>query len=96
LLNSYVGLDSATGSVRLELVVMTNEKKINWKKEQYVGSIKTSGLLPQKEQQVSYSLLSDVINIKIKPDGKCYLIFNRSSPPLVYPVILPIQISYSL
>jgi hypothetical protein len=96
LLNSYVGLDSTTGAVQLELIVLTNEQKINWKKEQYVGSIKPSQFLPRKEQQVSYSLLSDVINVKIKPDGKCYLIFNKSNPPLVFPVIIPVKVSYSL
>lgn len=96
LLNSYVGLDSATGAVQLELIVMTNEKRINWKKEQYVGSVKQKQFLPGKEQQLSYSLLSDIINIKIKPDGKCYLLFNKSNPPLAFPVVIPIRVSYSL
>lgn len=96
LLNSYVGLDSTTGAVRMELIVMTNEKRINWKKEQYVGAIKQKQFLPKKEQQITYNLLSDIINLKIKPDGKCYLLFNKSNAPLVFPVVIPIQISYSL
>lgn len=96
LLNSYVSLNSKGDSVQLELVALSDQKNINWKKEQYVGSIKQKQFLSKKEQTVTYRLLNDTYKVKIKPDGKCYFTLDKGKPPVAFPVVIPIKISYKL
>ena len=96
LLNTYVSVNSKGDSVQLELVVFSDQKNINWKKEQYVGSIKEKRFLSKTDKVASYSLLNDVYQVKVKPDGKCYFTLEKGNPPAAFPIVIPFVVSYKL
>lgn len=96
LLNSYVSLNVKGDSVQLELIALSEQKGINWKKDQYVGSIKQKQFLSKTDRVINYSLLNDLYKVKIKPDGKCYFTLEKGNPPVGMPLVIPIKVTYKL
>ena len=96
LLNSYVAFNSTRDSVLLELVVLSDQKNIDWKNEQYIGQIKQDKFFSKTERVALCYLLNDVYKLKVEPNGKCYLSLAEGNPPAGFPAVIPLRISYGL
>jgi len=94
LFNSYVA-PVKTDSVIIELIVQ-HDLTIDWRQEQLVGRIKSSNLLPKTSQTVSFKLMFDIYQLRVEPNGRCYLRLASGSLPDGDPVILPIRAKYKL
>jgi len=82
-------------SVMIEMVVQ-HDRTSDWNQEQLVGRIKSTSMLPKVSQTVSFSLISDVYQLRVEPNGRCYLHLVSGSLPVGDPVILPIRAKYKL
>jgi len=82
-------------SVMIEMVVQ-HDRAIDWTLEQLVGHIKLTSMLPKVSQTVSFSLISDLYQLRVAPNGRCYLRLVSGSLPVGDPVILPIRAKYKL
>ena len=82
-------------SVMIEMVVQ-HDRTIDWKQEQLVGRIKSTSMLPKASQTVSFSLIFDLYQLRIEPNGRCYLRLAFGSLPNGDPVILPVRAKYKL
>lgn len=84
-----------TDSVMIEMIVQ-HDRTIDWTQEQLVGRIKSTSLLPKASQTVSFSLIFDVYQLRVEPNGRCYLRLASGSLPDGDPVIIPIRAKYKL
>jgi len=84
-----------TDSVMIEMIVQ-HDRTIDWTQEQLVGRIKSTSMLPRESQTVSFSLTSDVYQLRVEPNGRCYLRLAFGSLPNGDPVILPVRAKYKL
>jgi hypothetical protein len=82
-----------TDSVMIEMIVQ-HDKAIDWKQEQPVGKIKSNSLLPKARQIIAFNLLTNIYQMRIEPNGKCYLRLISGSLPEGDPVIIIIQGNY--
>ncbi|MEO6733211.1 MAG: hypothetical protein ABIN01_18455 [Ferruginibacter sp.] len=83
-----------TDSVEFELILKHNDN-INWAKEQWIGTIKDDKLIPKTDQRLTYYLLANNSwNVRIAPNGKCFLHIKNGSVPTRSPVIIPIKVKY--
>jgi len=82
-------------SVMIEMVVQ-HDRTSDWNQEQLVGRIKSTSMLPKVSQTVSFSLISDLYQLRVEPNGRCYLRLVSGSLPVGDPVILPIRAKYKL
>jgi len=82
-----------TDSVMIEMIVQ-HDRTIDWNQEQLVGRIKSTSMLPKASQTVSFSLISDVYQLRVEPNGRCYLRLVSGSLPDSDPVILPVRAKY--
>lgn len=82
-------------SVMIEMVVQ-HDRAIDWKQEQLVGRIKSTSMLPKASQTISFSLIFDVYQLRVEPNGKCYLRLASGSLPNGDPVIVPVRAVYKL
>lgn len=82
-------------SVMIEMVVQ-HDRAIDWKQEQLVGRIKSTSMLPKASQTVSFSLIFDLYQLRVEPNGKCYLRLASGTLPDGDPIILPIRVKYKL
>ena len=80
-------------SVMIEMVVQ-HDRTSDWNQEQLVGRIKSTSMLPKVSQTVSFSLISDVYQLRVEPNGRCYLRLVSGSLPDSDPVILPVRAKY--
>lgn len=98
LYNSYVAPYSSD-SVRLELILKhPNDALFSLgilTGQQFVGTIKYATLLPQSSQTVSFQLLSSTYQLRIDPDGSCYLSFVNGSQPTKSMVVIPLKVVYN-
>lgn len=89
--NSYAA--AYKDSVQLEIILQHNNT-INWKEEQMVGKIKTTGLIPPKEQVAVFNLMMTNYSLRIDTKGKCYLTLTSGPVPQEDPVIIPVRVFY--
>ena len=80
-------------SVMIEMIVQ-HDKTIDWTQEQLVGRIKSISMLPKISQTVLFNLIENVYQLRIEPNGKCYLRLATGTLPDVDPVIIPIRATY--
>lgn len=84
-----------TDSVLIELVVK-NDHTINFKQEQLVGRIKSGSMLPKTVQIVAFNIIGAQYQLRIEPDGRCYLRFTSGTLPSDEQIIVPIRAMYKL
>jgi len=84
-----------TDSVLIELVVK-NDHTINFKQEQLVGRIKSGTMLPKTGQTVAFNIIGAQYQLRIEPDGRCYLLLVAGSLPTGDPLIIPVRATYKL
>jgi len=94
LFNSYVA-PIKTDSIMVEVIVQ-HDRTIDWRQEQLVGRIKSPNLLPQNSQTLPFNLIYDTYQLRIEPNGKCYLRLISGSLPDGDPVIIPVRAVYKL
>lgn len=94
LFNSYVA-PVKTDSVIIELIVQ-HDRTIDWKQEHLVGRIKPANLLPKNSQTLPFNLIYDTYQLRVEPDGRCYLRLASGSLPDGDPVIVPVRAVYKL
>lgn len=82
-------------SVLLELVVK-HDRTINMRQEHLVGRIKPTAMLPKTGQTISFYLISSIYQLRVEPDGRCYLRFECGTLPTGNQVIVPIRAIYKL
>jgi len=82
-------------SVTIEMIVQ-HDRTIDWKQEQLVGCIKSTSLFPKTSQTVSFNLMSDIYQLRIEPNGQCYLWLASGSLPDGDLVIIPVRAVYKL
>jgi len=92
LFSSYVAPVN-TDSVIIEMIVQ-HDRTIDWKQEQCVGRIKSNSLLPAASQTVSFRLIDNVYQLRVEPNGRCYLRLTYGSLPDADPVIIPVRAVY--
>lgn len=90
--NSYL-TPIRTDSVMLETIVQ-HDKTIDWKQEQCIGKIKSNDMKPKTSQIVSFNLISNTYQLRIEPNGKCYLRLTSGSLPDGDPAIVPVRAVY--
>jgi hypothetical protein len=81
-------------SVMLETVVQHSKIGIDWTQEQCIGKVKSNNLRPSKSQTASFNLLISSYQVRIEPNGKCYLRLASGDLPDSDPVIIPIRAVY--
>jgi hypothetical protein len=94
LFNSYVAPVRAD-SVIIELIVQ-HDRTIDWKQEHLVGRIKPTNLLPKNSQTLPFNLIYDTYQLRVEPNGKCYLRLAKGAIPDGDPVIIPVRAVYKL
>ncbi|MDP4269357.1 MAG: hypothetical protein Q8909_04440 [Bacteroidota bacterium] len=82
-----------TDSVMIE-TVLQHDKSIDWKQEQYIGKIKANGMQPKASRTASFNLLSNTYQLRVEPNGKCYLQLTSGSLPDGDPAIVPVRVVY--
>jgi hypothetical protein len=82
-------------SVLIEMIVH-HDRTIDWKQEQLVGRIKPTNLLPKSSQTLPFNLIYDTYQLRIEPNGKCFLRLITGSLPDGDPVIVPVRAVYKL
>jgi len=92
LFNSYV-VPINTDSATIEIIIQ-HDRTIDFTQEQLVGYIKRKESFPKANQNVSFSLISDVYQLRIDPNGRCYLRLTTGSLPDGDPVIIPVRAVY--
>lgn len=80
-------------SVMIEMIVQ-HDKTIDWNQEQLVGRIKSTSMLPRTSQTVSFSLIDNVYQLRVEPNGRCYLRLATGVLPDADPVIIPVRAVY--
>jgi len=80
-------------SVMIEMIVQ-HDKTINWSQEQLVGRIKSTSMIPRRSRTISFNLIENVYQLRVEPDGKCYLWLGSGSLPDADPVIIPVRATY--
>jgi hypothetical protein len=80
-------------SVMIEMIVQ-HDRTIDWTQEQLVGSIKSTSMLPKASQIVTFSLISDQYQLRVEPNGRCYLRLATGTLPDGDPVIIPVRAVY--
>ena len=93
-MSSYISL-MGTDSVLIEMIVH-HERTIDWRQEQLVGRIKPTHFLPKNGQTLSFNLLYNTYELRVEPNGTCYLRLASGSLPDGDPVIIPVQAVYKL
>jgi len=94
LFNSYV-TPVKTDSVIVEIIVQ-HDRIIDWTQEQLVGRIKSTSMLPKTSQTVSFNLIENVYQLRVEPNGQCYLRLATGTLPDGDPVIVPVRAVYKL
>lgn len=84
----------ASDSVMLEAIVQHQKTGIDWTYDQFVGKMKLNRLRPAKSQTTSFNLLTNIYQLRIEPNGKCYLRLVSGVLPDADPVIIPIRAVY--
>ncbi|MDP4269359.1 MAG: hypothetical protein Q8909_04450 [Bacteroidota bacterium] len=83
----------APDSVMLE-TVLQHDKTIDWTQEQYIGKIKAAVMMPKASRTASFNLLSNTYQLRVEPNGKCYLQLTSGSLPDGDPAIVPVRVVY--
>ena len=81
--------------VMIEMIVQ-HDRTIDWTQEQLVGRIKSTSMLPKTSQTVSFNLISDQYQLRVEPNGRCYLRLATGTLPDGDPVIIPVRALYKL
>lgn len=84
-----------TDSVMIEMIVQ-HDRTIDWTQEQLVGRIKSISMRSKTSQIVSFSLMSDIYQLRVEPNGRCYLRLATGTLPDGDPVIIPVRAVYKL
>jgi hypothetical protein len=92
--NSYL-TSINTDSVMIETIVQ-HDRTIDLSQEQLIGKIKSNNLLSETEQTLSFKLIDNLYQLRIEPNGKCYLRLSSGSLPDSNPVIIPVRVVYKL
>lgn len=75
-------------------VVLQHADDINWYQEHWIGTLQ-GRLSPAKEQKLIFYLLPfDKWNIRIAPDGRCFLNIKDGNIPLQDQVVVPVKVRY--
>jgi len=82
-------------SVMIEMVVQ-HDRTIDWSQEQLVGRIRLTSMLPKNSQTLPFNLIYDTYQLRVEPNGRCYLRLASGSLPDGDPVIIPIRAKYKL
>jgi len=85
-----------TDSVMIEMIVQHDKKTIDWTKEQLVGRIKPTNLLPKNSQTLPFNLIYNTYQLRVEPNGRCYLRLASGSLPDANPIIIPVRAVYKL
>lgn len=94
LYNSYVD-HYKTDSAQLEIIIQ-HDNNIDWQVEQFVGTIKSSSLVPRTIQNLLFILITDTYSVRIDQEGKCYLKFLTGILPSTEKVIIPVRVYYKI
>jgi len=81
-------------SVMLETIVQHIKTNIDWTNEQFIGKIRSNSLRPAISLIATFNLLINTYQLRIEPNGRCYLLLVSGSLPDSDPVIIPIQVLY--
>jgi hypothetical protein len=92
LFNSFLA-EYDTDSVQAE-IILQHDNTINLNQEQLIGRIKTVGFQPQIEQNLSFTLLTDLYSMRIDREGSCYLRFISGDLPDGSVIVVPIKVLY--
>lgn len=90
--NSYVEPIN-TDSVVVE-IILQHDRAIDWKQEQFVGRIKLASGVPKTSQTTSFMLMFDEYQLRVEPNGRCYLWLAKGAIHDGDPVIIPVKVSY--
>jgi zona occludens toxin (predicted ATPase) len=93
-LASYI-TPMATDSAMIEMVVR-HDKSIDWTQEQPVGRIKRTHFLPATGQTLMFSVMDCRYQLRIEPNGRCYLRLYAGTLPDDDPLIVPVRAVYKL
>jgi hypothetical protein len=80
-------------SVMIEMIVQ-HDKTAEWNQEQLVEHIRLASMLPKRSRTVSFNLIENVYQLRIEPNGKCYLRLDTGSLLDTDPVIIPVRATY--
>ena len=92
LYTSYVST-RGRDSVVLEATV-SHSRDADWSQYQLFGAIRDKKLWPPDAVEARSMLLTDVYDIRVDKDGRCFIKLSAGQLPSTDPVVLPIRITF--